>query len=115
MKKIAKYLPFIYLLGTLPLAVSAQTSTSSGFTIDTILEILKRVLSWFTAIVGIFAILMLLYAAFLFLTSAGNEEKTATAKKTLLYAVIGIAVAILAYVAIGFVSNLLGVNPNVGL
>lgn len=108
MKKLNKYLPIAALLQILPFMAAGQ-----GFTLDTILSILQRILGWFTAIVGIFAILMILYAAFLFLTSAGNEERVGTAKKTLLYGVIGIAVAILAYVAVGFISNLVGVSSRI--
>lgn len=52
--------------------------------------------------VMVLAILFMLVAAFTFLTAGGSPEKIATARQMLIYAVIGIAVALLAY-AIPFI------------
>ena len=52
--------------------------------------------------VMVIAVLFILVAAFHFLTASGNPEKIATARQMLIYAVIGIAVALLAY-AIPFI------------
>ena len=41
------------------------------------------------------AVIMLLVAAFTWLTAAGNEEKLTTARKMLIWALVGIAVALL--------------------
>ena len=67
-------------------------STVSGW-----VDVLIMVVKWLYTIVFIVAVLFILLAAFNFITSKGDATKTGTAKKQLLYAVIGIAVALLSY------------------
>jgi len=49
-----------------------------------------------------------LYAGFLFITARGEPAQLQTAKKILLYAIIGIAVAILAFSIITISKAILG-------
>lgn len=49
----------------------------------------------FTVLI-IFSVFMVLYASYLYLTSQGNEEKVAQATKSIFWAAVGIAVAVLA-------------------
>ncbi|MBI2639471.1 MAG: hypothetical protein HYW90_01095 [Candidatus Sungbacteria bacterium] len=70
---------------------------------------LDQIVRWFTAIIFIIAIIMILVAAFLFITAAGNQERVDMARRTLLYALLGIAVALVAQLAASFVANVLGV------
>ena len=60
-------------------------------------DVLITVVQWVYTIIFIVAVLFILLAAFNFITSKGDAVKTGTAKKQLLYAVVGIAVALLAY------------------
>jgi uncharacterized membrane protein len=60
-------------------------------------DVLITVVRWVYTIIFIVAVLFILLAAFNFITSKGDAVKTATAKNQLLYAVIGIAVALLSY------------------
>ena len=46
-----------------------------------------------TTIIGGLAIIMFIWAGILFVTSAGKDSQLATAKKVMLYAVIGLAIA----------------------
>ena len=59
-------------------------------------EILDRALNWFFGIALAIAAIMLVYAGFNYVTAAGNEEKIKTATKTLIFALIGVAIALLA-------------------
>lgn len=61
-----------------------------------IVGLVNTIARWFGTIVFVIAVAAILYAAFLFLTAGGNEESLTTAKKTLIYGIIGIAVALLA-------------------
>jgi len=54
-------------------------------------------------IVGSIALLMFLYGGFLWLTSAGNEQKITKGKSVLVWAVIGLAVIFMSYAAVNFV------------
>ena len=57
--------------------------------------------------IGILGVIIFIYAGFLYLTAAGNEEKITRAKNTLLWAVVGIAVAVLGLVAVRTVNQYL--------
>ncbi len=52
---------------------------------------------------GIIAVAFVIYAGFLWMTSAGSEEKIARAKKTLINAVIGLAVILAAFLIVSFI------------
>ena len=52
---------------------------------------------------GIIAVCIVLYGGFLWMTSAGNEEKIKSAKKTLLSSIIGIFIVLSAYAITAFV------------
>ena len=68
------------------------------------------VVQWFYTIIFIVAVLFILLAAFGFITSKGSPEKVAKAKAQLLYAVIGIAIALISYSIIALVQNTLENN-----
>lgn len=59
-------------------------------------EILDRALNWFFGIALVVAAIMLVYAGFNYVTAGGNDEKIKTATKTLIFALIGVAIALLA-------------------
>lgn len=54
-------------------------------------------------IIGAVAVLMLIYGGIRYTISGGDEKSITTAKNTILYAVVGIVVAVLAYAIINFV------------
>ena len=58
--------------------------------------VISRIVNWITGLFFVAAILYIFYAAYLFLTSGGDEEKIKLAKSQLLYSIIAIAVAMLA-------------------
>ncbi len=73
-----------------------------------ILGLMQTVGNWFGTLVFILAVIAILYSAFLFLTAGGNEESLTTAKKVLIYGIIGIAVALLAVNAIKIIQATIG-------
>src|SRR3989344_1904712 len=56
-----------------------------------VLELLDKIINTLMLLAGPIAVIMVLYAAFLYTTSGGNEERAKTANRTLLYVVIGFA------------------------
>ena len=50
--------------------------------------------------IGILGVIMFIYAGFQYLTASGDDAKITKAKNTLLYAVVGVAVAVLGLVAV---------------
>jgi len=64
---------------------------------------------------GIIAVLLILYAGFLWMTAAGEVEKVDRAKKTLTSAIIGLVILMSAYGIVSFViSRLLGEGGDLG-
>lgn len=73
-------------------------------------KIISAILTWISAIVFTVSLIMLLYAAILFLTAGASEAIHTKAKSVLIYAIVGVAVAILAYSIKPFLVTLFGAN-----
>jgi len=71
----------------------------------TVAEILERVTNWILGFTGLVAIMFLVYGGLQYIISAGNKDKAEAAKKTILYAVIGLVVVALSYVIVSFVTS----------
>ncbi|MEK7463462.1 MAG: hypothetical protein AAB621_03840 [Patescibacteria group bacterium] len=69
--------------------------------------VISRIVNWITGLFFVVAILYIFYAAYLFLTSGGEEEKLILARKQLLFSIIAIAVALLAGTMRYIVSSIL--------
>lgn len=63
----------------------------------------KTVTNTLLLVVGIAAVIMLIIGGLRYIFSGGNNEQVNAAKNTILYAVIGIVVALLAYAIVNFV------------
>lgn len=63
-----------------------------------------------TSAAAILSIIFIIVAGIKFLTSSGDEKKLASAQGTLTYAIIGLAVTILAFVIIRVLQFLFGSN-----
>lgn len=87
----------------LPMAASAALPTTCGGLIST----LNTIAGSLSAIIFTIAVLVLLYSAFLFLTGGGNEERQTSARNFLIYAIIGLAVALFAFVLPNIVESVL--------
>ena len=65
----------------------------------TVIGIINNVLG----VIGLVAVVFVVYGGFLYLTSAGDASKTKKAKETLFYALIGLVIVGLAYAIVNFV------------
>ena len=54
-------------------------------------------------IIGAISVIMLIIGGFRYVTSQGDQTQVQSAKNTILYSIVGIVVAILAYAAVNFV------------
>ncbi len=66
-------------------------------------DLVKNVVNGILYFVGILSVVMLIWGGILYTTSAGDSNKVTTAKNTIMYAVIGLVVAIFAYAIVNFV------------
>ncbi len=65
--------------------------------------IAAKIIRIFLSLLGIVAVGLMIYAGFTWMTSGGNEEKIATAKKTMINAVIGLAIIMASFAIVQFV------------
>lgn len=63
----------------------------------------SRVIELFSVIVGIAAVIMIIVGGFLYVTSGGDSNKVAAAKHTIIYAIIGLVIAVVAQIIVRFV------------
>ncbi|HOU75513.1 MAG TPA: hypothetical protein PK957_00095 [Candidatus Dojkabacteria bacterium] len=73
-------------------------------------SILRDVLSVVMALVGVVVIGMFLYGGFLLITSAGDTNKVQKGTQTIVTAVVGLVITLLAVLIINFIARLLGVD-----
>jgi len=77
-------------------------------TIEGVNEIIDKVAKWIFNILLSVATIVLLLAGFQWLTSGGNEEKISSARKNLIWALVGILVALLAKGLVAIIKSLVG-------
>jgi len=65
----------------------------------------KLVVGLLSFIVGVAAVIMIIIGGFKYIISGGDSSSISSAKNTILYAVIGLVVAVLAQVIVRFVLN----------
>ena len=66
-------------------------------------NMVEPIVSTLLFVVGVVAVVVIIIGGILYVTSTGDPGKTKRAKDTILYAVIGLVVAILAYAIVNFV------------
>ncbi|OIO47715.1 MAG: hypothetical protein AUJ32_02160 [Parcubacteria group bacterium CG1_02_40_82] len=102
-KKIFKYLAVSFIIGFLPIAALAKIDLTK----DDLLTLLKNFQVWVEGAIFIIGILITLYAAFLYMTAGGDDEKISKAKKAFVWGLVGIGIAILATGIWGLVQSFL--------
>lgn len=91
-------------------AVQLETPTQVTLDVNFMLNILSNAVSWLFTIFMVFAVIMLIVAAFKYLTSGGDAARVKDATRAVIYAVVAIAVALLAASARFLVESLLGIG-----
>src|SRR3989344_452808 len=71
-------------------------------------KLVVRIGNFFGFAILAIAVIMILIAAFNFLTGGGNEEKITAARNYLIYALVGVGVALLAFWLPTVVGNVIG-------
>lgn len=84
--------------------VSGTLGLTSADLVDTVINIVR----WALGLLGIVAVIFILYGGFIWLTSGGNEEKVQKAKLIIRNAVIGLVIVLLSWAITFFVIDLIG-------
>lgn len=72
---------------------------------DGISKIAKQVVDIFSIIIGIIAVIMIIFGGFKYITSGGDSGNVSGAKNTLIYAIIGLIIVALAQLIVRYVLN----------
>ncbi len=68
-------------------------------------SIIKNAINIFSLLIGVASVIMIMVGGFKYITSQGDSGQTASAKNTILYAIIGLVVAAFAQIIVQFVLN----------
>jgi len=79
------------------------TCDSSSNATTGIGHVAAQVVNIFSIIVGIVAVIMIIYGGFRYITSGGDSGSVGNAKNTLIYAIVGLIIVALAQVIVHFV------------
>ena len=84
---------------------TATTSEMQGKSIDGKDGLIKTVVNILLWAVGILSVIMIIFSGFRYITSSGDASKTKSAQNTLIYSVVGLIVAIMAWAIVNMVIN----------
>ncbi len=65
--------------------------------------IITTIINTMLFIVGLLAVIMIIYAGIRFVTAHGDEKQVTGARQTIIYSVVGLIVAIVAYALVNWV------------
>ena len=72
--------------------------------------IVTTVINIMLFIIGLLCVIMIIFGGIRYTTSNGDTKKVTDAKNTILYAVVGLVVAIVAYALVAWIVSLLAAN-----
>lgn len=102
------------LMFSLPMAVRAagvnlgltpQVEQELGLGTNDIRVTVASIINVFMGLLGIVAVVIVLYGGFTWMTAGGNEEKTTQARQMIVAGIIGLAIILSAYAIARFVIN----------
>lgn len=99
-------IPFLPKPDGLPGATTGQLSDPRELRNYFLSTLFPKVTKFLISIVAVGSFAMLLFAGLRYLTALGDTEKGDSAKNTAIYAIVGLVVALLSFVAIQLISSL---------
>ena len=64
---------------------------------------IQNIINWVLAAMGLIAVIMVIVGGFTYMTSQGDPTKTKKGRDTILYGIIGLIIALLAFAIVNFV------------
>lgn len=90
---------------------SGDITIQNPLTANSIPEVLDAIINFLLTLAAPIAVIMTIFAGYLFLVAGDNQEKVKTARKTLLYVVIGVAILILSKGVVSLAKSFLPLAP----
>ena len=91
--------------------VNQVSSTGASMTVGDIIKIVVGILLF---VLGAVCVVMIVIGGIKYATSQGDQTAVQNAKNTILYSIVGIVVALLAYAAVNFVLTSFASNNSAG-
>ncbi len=85
------------------LSITPETCAPASSTDNTLTNTIKLIVDLLTLFVGFLSVVFLIFGAFKYISSGGDSGKVTSAKSTILYALIGLAIAVVAQVIVQLV------------
>lgn len=101
-------MPQVSAVDVFPGCSGTSNSSVCGSTGDNANTFIKSLVDTLLFILGAISVLVIIVAGIMYATSAGDAGRVKKAKDTLMYAVIGLVVALLAYGIVNFVLTQIG-------
>ncbi len=119
-KKVLLILPVLVFIPTVVFAANVYeglmgaVGISAGFQIfhgitgaPTLGDLIMNIIKFILGITGLVAILAIIIGGLRYIMSSGNEGMMTGAKNTILYAIIGLVIVILAYTIVSVIDNVI--------
>ena len=78
--------------GDVPSSISQATGGEGSFR-----SLILNIVNFFLLFLGLIAVIMIIYGGITYVTAAGNQEKIESAKKIILYAIVGIIIVLISF------------------
>lgn len=92
--------------------VQAQTAPNihdlqlPGSRFNDVPSVIVGIITWLGVLVGILAVVALIYSGIMYITAGGDTAKADTAKKNITWAVVGIVVVLLSVIIVRWVNSI---------
>jgi len=90
-------------VGTLTVDQNSDCATNESDSASKVNTIIESVINIFSVVVGVVAVIMIIWGGLRYITSGGDSGKITSAKNTIIYALIGLIVVALAQFIVRFV------------
>ena len=83
----------------------ADMTNSGGSAKQDLPDIITTIINVMLFIAGALAVIMIIYGGIRYITAHGDEKQVKVAKDTIVYSVVGLIIAIIAYALVTFIFN----------
>lgn len=103
------------LAATTDLGLNPEIAQTIGLTTTDIRTVIGNIVRIFLGLLGLVAVSLMIYAGFLYMTAAGNEDQVAKAKQIIVQATIGLVIITSAYAITYFIFRALDQGATGGI
>ena len=106
-KRVLSFIVVTGLFGLANFAFAGSVTLTPPIAATDFCELFTSIANVIAMLIGALGTIMIIVSAILYLTSAGSPEKIGTAKKALIYAIVGIAIGISAGTIVAIIRELI--------